>query len=680
MHDQARFCGLAFLESAPQWKDVGTEGWCCPEELPQLSNGHATVVVSHPEEDHQKKDADTTACPTLVAVIGGWIYSSNSSSNNIEQQGDRRTNNKIFDDNEPHQEASNSVHLLDPYKKQCHKGPSLNVARVNLVAVSCSGGVFVIGGEMRRGRNMRISLDLIERIDIATLLAASSRSSDSTSSYRSSKVVNKSVVAGIGNSNEAYKKNQEHDGCWETLKCRLSSPRSGCAAAAVQDRYIVVMGGSILGGLGGGGYGPPIQGLSTVEIIDTAQIHNGSCCAIVSGPNMNSARSFFGATSIGSRVFAAGGIDETFTALNTVESLRFYGGSDDSDGGAAAPSFLFPNTPIITRSKSTRTMSSRTISTRTISTETTSTPQSRAFSAVSSSPSMFSSSSSSSLRSLSTSSLIPHASSWKVCKRLRLKHGREGHTVSSVGSCLIVAGGEDADYAELSTVEVIDTHRGVTWNLPNMSQPRSRGCMVALSHSNSLLALGGNPISTAPSKNIMNNKGMYMETLSIVDLSSFSGIRGQIKELKRKKEIVQQKLVADPSTVAPSLTCSDKHVSPVAAAQEKKEQEEPLQKFQDKTTAQKEHVQGIWNTLVFYHLTRKQGFASRLFQTNDCWCHQVLPAAQETTAMKQRTYLNDAVPSHHSQNHVKVSLSISGGSCFGEPDSGDNQELLLLDD
>ena len=163
---------------------------------------------------------------------------------------------------------TDSVIVWDSSTKQWRQGPSLNEKRHYLAAETCNGKVYAIGG--RNGHN----LDTIESIDVASLLA------NTESSNRH----------------------------WNTLSCRLSMSRTGCAAVVVHDRYIVIM----------GGYNGS-KSLSTVEVLDTLQ----NKIVPLSGLMMNSPRSFFGAAVVGNSIYAVGGINNNGNKLDSVEVLTF---------------------------------------------------------------------------------------------------------------------------------------------------------------------------------------------------------------------------------------------------------------------------------------------------------------------------------------------------------------------
>ena len=161
--------------------------------------------------------------------------------------------------------TTDSVIVWDSSTKQWRQGPSLNKKRHCVAAETCNGKVYAIGGS---------HLDTIESIDVASLLA------NTESSNRH----------------------------WNTLSCRLSTSRYGCAAVVVHDLYIVIM----------GGYNGS-KSLSTVEVLDTLQ----NKIVPLSGLTMNSPRSYFGAAVVGNSIYAVGGKNNNGNKLDSVEVLTF---------------------------------------------------------------------------------------------------------------------------------------------------------------------------------------------------------------------------------------------------------------------------------------------------------------------------------------------------------------------
>ena len=168
------------------------------------------------------------------------------------------------------QECVNSVlalNLADP-SKHWREGPSMNKSRRGHAAVVCNGSVYVMGGYNGA------FLDCIEQIDANDVLQSSSTTSSTPESH------------------------------WTTLKCRLSMRRSGCCAVAVQNRYIIVM----------GGYND--RYLSSVDIFDTSN-HT-----VTAGPSMTVPRAWCASVVIGHRIFVVGGRNKHGN-LDSVEYIDF---------------------------------------------------------------------------------------------------------------------------------------------------------------------------------------------------------------------------------------------------------------------------------------------------------------------------------------------------------------------
>ena len=153
--------------------------------------------------------------------------------------------------------------------KQWREGPRINQKRDGHAAVVCNGGIYVMGGDNGA------PLDCIERIDVKDLLPSSLTSSSTRASH------------------------------WTTFNCRLSTPRWGCGAVAVHNRYIVVMGGH-----NNDGY------LSSVDIIDT---NNHT---VTAGPSMTVPRQFCASAVIGHRIFVVGGRNDD-DYLDSTEYLDY---------------------------------------------------------------------------------------------------------------------------------------------------------------------------------------------------------------------------------------------------------------------------------------------------------------------------------------------------------------------
>ena len=83
-----------------------------------------------------------------------------------------------------------------------------------------------------------------------------------------------------------------------------------------------------------------------------------------------------------------------------------------------------------------------------------------------------------------TSTVISFSSTWTTHSDLVLSDARDDCGAFAVGSCLVVAGGEDNP-----TVEVLDTHRNRVWNLPPFASPRRDCSIVTLA--NQIAVIGG---------------------------------------------------------------------------------------------------------------------------------------------------------------------------------------------
>ena len=189
-------------------------------------------------------------------------------------------------------EFTNSVIVWDPSTKRWRNGPSLNDRRRDLVAVVCCDKVYAIGGYGGDNHdNNYTALDTIESIQVSSLMETT----------------------------ETSTMTRQNNNQWTRLQCRLSSPRSQCAAVVVHNRYIVILGG--INGIPGLG-----QDLSSVDIMDTAPPHNNNNSngepTIVAGLSMNSTRYDFGAAVVDNRIFVVGGWVNSEPSTS-VESLLF---------------------------------------------------------------------------------------------------------------------------------------------------------------------------------------------------------------------------------------------------------------------------------------------------------------------------------------------------------------------
>ena len=171
-------------------------------------------------------------------------------------------------------DTTNSVLVLNlsEANKRWREGPPMNEGRADLAAVVCNGGIYTIGGSNRENP----VFDCVERIDVHDLLQSSLTNSSS------------------------------HASNWTTLNCRLSKGKTARCAVAVENRYIVVMGGC----------DRRRRPLRSVEVIDTRN-HT-----VTWGPFLNVPRVDCASAVIGHRIFVVGGGNENGW-LELVEYLDF---------------------------------------------------------------------------------------------------------------------------------------------------------------------------------------------------------------------------------------------------------------------------------------------------------------------------------------------------------------------
>ena len=221
-------------------------------------------------------DGDTDEAPRWNVndwprLLGGWCYGHASVVLNHPEKDNAQT--VVVLGGRKQNGITNSVLVLnlDEGNKQWQEAAPMNQSRQEHAAAVCNGGVYVIGGQ-----NGSSYFDSIERVDVGDFLEASRTNMPS---YQ-----------------------------WTTLNCRMTTGRNGCSAAAIHDRYIVIVGGH-----NGGHY------LSSVDIVDTALQNNHT---VSTGPCMTIARVCCASTVVGQRIFVVGGFNGRIS-LTSVESLEF---------------------------------------------------------------------------------------------------------------------------------------------------------------------------------------------------------------------------------------------------------------------------------------------------------------------------------------------------------------------
>ena len=212
-------------------------------------------------------------------LLGGWRRYHASVVVNEEKKGQQTV--VVIGGQKAELLVTNSVLMMDLEKdtKQWREGPSLNQNRAFHAAVVCNGSVYAMGGGCDGER-----LDSIERIDLLDL-------------WKSPCATN----------------NKTH---WKKLTCTLSTPRGGCQAAAVNNRFIVIV----------GGYNGSF--LSSTDILDTAVKTQH---IVTPGPSLTIPRSSCGMAVVGNRIIAIGGSNGSSDHLNSVEYLDFIDASKEAN-------------------------------------------------------------------------------------------------------------------------------------------------------------------------------------------------------------------------------------------------------------------------------------------------------------------------------------------------------------
>ena len=246
-------------------------------------------------------DGDTHHVPPWNAndwppLLGGWRFCHASVVLNHPDKVKAQTV-VVTGGRTQNKDITNSVLVLNlgEENKQWQEGPPLNECRREHAAVVCNGGVNIMGGLSGKSAS-----DSIERIDVVDMLEAS-----------------------------RTKNLSQH---WTRLNCRMTSPRCGCSAVEVGNRYIVIM----------GGYNR--SPLSTVDIVDTSLQSNHT---VIPGPFMTVARARCTSTVVGHRIFVVGGHSGK-TVLTSVESLEFDQPSN-TDTKKTGASTVFPSSSAWTR-------------------------------------------------------------------------------------------------------------------------------------------------------------------------------------------------------------------------------------------------------------------------------------------------------------------------------------------
>ena len=238
-----------------------------PLPAPVIHGGrdsHATVVVP------AQKDDDATAALCHVLVIGGnqqQQQQHHSPDGGGAGAAFETTSVLMYTCSPCQTKKKDDATENEEWTWQVRTGPSLQQAREDVAAVLCGPHVYAIGGY-----NGSTDLDTLECLSVDRLLRGS-----------------------LGEHDEDELSGSSSFGArgWTTLtSCRLSSPRTACAAVTIHNRYIVVMGGT-------NGYHP----LDTVDILDTQPFTTNTTTAtsiphlmVTAGPRLTIPRWYLGAT------------------------------------------------------------------------------------------------------------------------------------------------------------------------------------------------------------------------------------------------------------------------------------------------------------------------------------------------------------------------------------------------
>ena len=104
-------------------------------------------------------------------------------------------------------------------------------------------------------------------------------------------------------------------------------------------------------------------------------------------------------------------------------------------------------------------------------------------------------------------------SAWATCTDITLSDARYLHAAVSIASCIIVSGNRSGSIA---TVEVLDTERGITWNLPPLTTGRNYCTMVA--YKTGIAVIGGDKVDSCGTLALTVDKKEQLKVRCIVRL------------------------------------------------------------------------------------------------------------------------------------------------------------------
>ena len=198
---------------------------------------------------------------------------------------------------------------------------------------------------------------------------------------------------------------------------------------------------------GGEGY---MSTHTSIDILDTAASSTQNPCgvSVLAGPPMNIRRTTFAMAVIGSRIYAVGGFNHEEDVLRSVEYLEL----DDwvlegPEGGPQRSIVISPSNEVS----------------------------------------------------------FCWTNTWRNHPQLALYTPRSFIGMVRVGSCLVVAGGEDGTENGSRSVQVLDTERNSSWELPDMIEERS-GCTMVAHSTTGIVAIGGSRSRTCERLPLVDQK------------------------------------------------------------------------------------------------------------------------------------------------------------------------------
>ena len=236
--EQARLSGLVVLRNDDDNINHEHPQWKAPEWL----EGRPVMIQNRYGHSHVVvRHPDNSQRETIVVLGGSEYY------------------NEV-----------NSVLLWNAENGNCCQGPSMVEARSSLTAVVCGDNIYAIGGY----NSISKALNSIERISIHELLH-SWTSIDCSASKTTTTLA------------------------WQPFHCCLSKPRADAKAVAVQDRYIVVAGGT------SNAANRKASPTASVDIIDT---HLPCLRCAFAGPRLNYPYPSFEMAIVQNRIFVIGSL------------------------------------------------------------------------------------------------------------------------------------------------------------------------------------------------------------------------------------------------------------------------------------------------------------------------------------------------------------------------------------